>query len=155
MNKPIIHTVFCCLLLIVWIGTAHADLDLYIEKLNVSARADLGNYKAKLGVRFEISNSQLEILFKSVETPAEVAVLLWLGEESRTPIDSVLNVYHHHKTDGWGSMAKRLGIKPGSPAFHALKRGNLNLALNHIDQNQNSNAKSKKKKKNISKQKHS
>jgi hypothetical protein len=29
------------------------------------------------------------------------------------------------KGQGWGVIAKSLGIKPGSPEFHALKRGDF------------------------------
>jgi hypothetical protein len=35
--------------------------------------------------------------------------------------------YQASKGKGWGVIAKELGIKPGSPAFHALKEGNFAL----------------------------
>jgi hypothetical protein len=34
-------------------------------------------------------------------------------------------VYKQSKGKGWGVIAKELGIKPGSPEFHALKRGDF------------------------------
>ena len=155
MMKTIIQTLCCCVISMVWIGTAHADLDLYIHDLDISARADLGNYRAKLGVRFGVSNSELEILFETVETPAEVAVLLWLGEQSQQSVNNVLKIYQHHKSNGWGTMAKSLGIKPGSPTFHALKRGDLNLSLYQFEKHKNTNAKCNKKNKKSTRQIHS
>jgi hypothetical protein len=38
-------------------------------------------------------------------------------------IDVVTAQYKKNKGRGWGALAKSLGIKPGSPEFHALKRG--------------------------------
>ena len=35
----------------------------------------------------------------------------------------VLREYRSGRHAGWGVIAKRLGIKPGSSAFHALKNG--------------------------------
>jgi hypothetical protein len=44
-------------------------------------------------------------------------------------------------------MAKSLGIKPGSPAFHALKKGNIQLSLVNNGGNAKDNGKDKKKSK--------
>ena len=131
-------------------GLAHADLNAYIRDLNISAQGDVGGYKAKLEARFGTSNAQLEAVFRSVKSPADVAIVLWLGEQSRQPIDRVLEVYRVNKTHGWGSMAKSLGIKPGSPAFHDLKKGNIQLSL----ADSGAKAKGKGKNKNKSKEKH-
>jgi hypothetical protein len=38
----------------------------------------------------------------------------------------VVREYKAHKGQGWGVIAKNLGIKPGSKEFHALKKGGLN-----------------------------
>jgi hypothetical protein len=143
-----VQLALCFILLIV--GSAHADLNAYIRDLNVSVQGDVGGYKAKLEARFGTSSSQLEIVFRSVNSPADVAIVLWLGEQSRQPIDRVLEVYRANKAHGWGSMAKSLGIKPGSPAFHALKKGNIQLSF----ASNGGNAKGKGKGKKKSKKKH-
>src|SRR3546814_19499812 len=41
------------------------------------------------------------------------------------PCIDVVHEYDRHPGQGWGVVAKRLGIKPGSAAFHALKRGQV------------------------------
>lgn len=37
------------------------------------------------------------------------------------PWTDVFPVFEEHRGQGWGVIAKQLGIKPGSPAFHAMK----------------------------------
>ncbi len=48
-----------------------------------------------------------------------------LGYMTRTPYEKVVQVYQGDRGKGWGVIAKSLGIKPGSPEFHALKRGDF------------------------------
>ncbi len=46
------------------------------------------------------------------------------GEMSARSTEYVIEKYRSEKGKGWGTLAKSLGIKPGSKEFHALKRGN-------------------------------
>lgn len=39
------------------------------------------------------------------------------------PCRFVVDMYEADRGEGWGVVAMRLGIKPGSPEFHRLKRG--------------------------------
>jgi len=110
-------------------GMACADINAVIEDLDISARADIGAFKAELGARFGASDSQVEVVFHSVERPGDAAIVFWLGEQTRKPLTAVLDVYRKQKANGWGAIAKGLGIKPGSPAFHALKKGSIQLSL--------------------------
>jgi hypothetical protein len=50
-----------------------------------------------------------------------------LGRMSNKPPDTVLHTYQTSRDKGWGAIAKELGIKPGSPEFHALKSGDLHF----------------------------
>jgi hypothetical protein len=114
------------------VSIAQADINAYIHDLNVSVQGDIGGYKAKLATRFGVSGAQVEVVFRDVGSPAEAAVVFWLGEQSRQPIDRVLEVYRSQKGRGWGGVAKSLGIKPGSAAFHALKRGDIPFSLHNV-----------------------
>jgi hypothetical protein len=58
----------------------------------------------------------------NVSGPADAYIVLRFGEMSRHPFDYVLREYKASRGKGWGVLAERLGIKPGSE-FHALKRG--------------------------------
>jgi hypothetical protein len=121
-------SVAVCFMLL-FAAAAHADMNAYIHDLNISVQGDIGGYKAKLGARFGTSDSQVEAVFRSVESPAEVAIVLWLGEQSRQPLDTVVKVYRTQKPRGWGAVAKSLGIKPGSAGFHALKQGKIQFSM--------------------------
>jgi len=54
----------------------------------------------------------------------DLALGLEMGNLSNKPMYTVLGSYE--KNQGWGNVAKELGIKPGSPEFHRMKR-----ELNH------------------------
>jgi hypothetical protein len=117
-------TLFCTTL-------AHADLDAFLSDLDVSARGDLAGFKADLGAHFDVSGAQVDLVLRSTRRPGDAAVVFWLGRESRRPIDDVLRTYRRHRGQGWGAVAKSLGIKPGSSAFHDLKRGDLGWSYDH------------------------
>ena len=57
--------------------------------------------------------------------PADAFMCFQLGQMSRKPYESVVQTYQTNKGKGWGVIAKSLGIKPGSPEFHALKSGDF------------------------------
>lgn len=108
-------------------GVAHAGLDVYLENLSIAAHGDLGGFEAQLGARFGLSRGEVQVVLSNVDHPEDAALVLWLGEQSHQPRRRVLEVYREEKGHGWGEMARRLGIKPGSAAFHALKAGDLDF----------------------------
>ncbi|MCY7312767.1 MAG: hypothetical protein LH491_03860 [Pseudoxanthomonas sp.] len=55
--------------------------------------------------------------------PADVYYACALAQALRIPCVDVVRQYDRDPSRGWGKVAKHYGIKPGSPAFHALKRG--------------------------------
>lgn len=112
-------------LLLLIVGTARAELNAYLERLSVSAEADPGDFRARLGDHFEASDIQLDVVFRSVERPADAAVCFWLRQRSRQSIATVLREYRLRKGQGWGELAQSLGIQPGSPDFRDLQRGEL------------------------------
>ena len=59
--------------------------------------------------------------------------MLWLKDKSKLPLNRVLSVYRGNKKKGWGAIAKKLGIKPGSAEFHALKQGNIDFNFGVMD----------------------
>jgi hypothetical protein len=60
--------------------------------------------------------------------PADIYFALEIGRHSKKPIDEILIIYQRDKGKGWGEIAKNCGIKPGSPAFHAMKSNAGNKA---------------------------
>jgi hypothetical protein len=101
---------------------AAGDFD-WTRDLNIKAEADRDGFKAQLSARFKIGDAQVKVVLGNVDSPADAYLVFRLGEMSSKSIDDVLNKYKAQKNQGWGVMAKSLGIKPGSKEFHALKEG--------------------------------
>jgi len=95
----------------------------WMSNFNIQAQADPSGFRAKIGARFNIGDAQITTVLSNFPEPADAYVALRLGEMSGRPIDVVTERYQKNKGQGWGALAKSLGIKPGSPEFHALKRG--------------------------------
>ena len=104
---------------------AHADLDACLRSLNVSAEGDIGGFRTSIGAHFGVSGPDIDLVLRSVERPADAALCFWLSWHACQPIAVVMREYRAHRGQGWGALAKSLGISPGSADFHALKRGDL------------------------------
>jgi hypothetical protein len=104
---------------------AHADLDDFIRRVNQQAREDISRFNVKLSAQFGIPVPKIDEIIKRVPTPADAFMVLQLGQMANRPPDTVLHTYESNRGQGWGAIAKDLGIKPGSPEFHALKRGDF------------------------------
>jgi len=104
-------------------GAAMAGDFEWMKDLNIKAQADPSGFKASLAARFKIGDAQITTVLSNVEKPADAYMVLRLGEMSGQPTDRVTERYRSAKGQGWGNLAKSLGIKPGSKEFHALKRG--------------------------------
>jgi len=105
---------------------AASDLDGFIKSLNVEAKADLGAFKLRLSSQFGVPVPKVEAIMASVATPGDAYMCFRVGQVASQPVDVVMKEYQAHKGQGWGVIAKNLGIKPGSKEFHALKKGDLN-----------------------------
>lgn len=118
------RTVLVVSLMVLSIASAAAAKDFeWLKDLNIKAQADPSGFKASLAARFKIGDAQITTVLSNVEKPADAYMVLRLGEMSGQPTDRVAETYRSGKGQGWGNLAKSLGIKPGSPEFHALKRG--------------------------------
>jgi hypothetical protein len=106
---------------------AFADLDAFLSSVNVQARADMNGFALKLGAQFGVPVARVNAVVAAVAEPADAFMVFQLGEMAHQPPEAVLQTYRNGKGKGWGVLAKELGIKPGSPEFHALKAGNLHF----------------------------
>jgi len=102
-------------------------LDVFLSDVNIEARADLPGFSVKLSTQFGVPVPQVQTIVQVVHEPADAFMVLQLGQMSGKTPERVLAVYDSNKGRGWGVIAKQLGIKPGSPEFHALKSGNLSF----------------------------
>lgn len=55
--------------------------------------------------------------------PGDVYYACALASVLGRPCRYVADIYEADRGQGWGVVAQRLGIKPGSPEFHRLKKG--------------------------------
>lgn len=125
MKKTVVATLFVLVTGIA--AVAHAGLDDFLSSLNIQAKADLPGFNVKLGAQFGVPVPQVEQIVRTVAAPADAFMVLQLSQMAQAKPDTVLKTYNAKKSKGWGVMAKELGIKPGSPEFHALKSGNLSF----------------------------
>ncbi len=113
----------CTMVLVFAAGAASAgDFD-WLRDLNIRAQADPSGFKATLGARFKIGNTEVSTVLSNVQQPGDAYMMLRLSEMSGQPVRVVEERYRAERGKGWGVLAKSLGIKPGSKEFHALKRG--------------------------------
>jgi len=151
--KKIIFAGVLFFILTVLATLAQADMNFFLNDLNQQAATDRHSYNTRLSNQFGIPMSRAESIVRSVNSPADAFMLLQLGAMSGKPFDSVFNIYKRDRKKGWGAMAQQLGIKPGSPEFHALKRGDFVFSgkrgekgyRHHDDEWDNDNGKNKDK----------
>jgi hypothetical protein len=98
------------------------DFD-WLQQLSIEAQADPSGFVARLSTRFHIGDAEVRAVINNVGNQADAYMVMRLAEMSHHPVAYVSEQYRDNKRRGWGVLAKRLGIKPGSRAFHALKAG--------------------------------
>ena len=104
-----------------------AELSGFLNGLNVQASAYVQDYGLRLSAQFGRPLPEVNTLMRSVAEPADAFMCLQLSQMLGVPPQRVLNTYNQNRGRGWGTIAKSLGIKPGSPEFHALKNGDFAL----------------------------
>ena len=102
-------------------------LEDFLGSLNVQARADMNGFAARVSAQFEVPLANVQATIGTVREPADAFMVYQLGRMAGKPPETVVRTYQKNQGKGWGVIAKSLGIKPGSPAFHALKRGDFAL----------------------------
>ena len=95
----------------------------WLKDMNVKAEADPSGFRARLATRFRINDIEVEAVLSNVHKPADAYMVLRMGEMSGYSTDYALNKYKANQGKGWGTIAKSMGIKPGSSEFHALNQG--------------------------------
>ena len=112
-------------LLLVPSAAAAGGLDSFLDEVEIRARVDLGSFKADLSATFGVSERRIDGIFEVLSRPSDVYMCLRIGELANVRIDRCVEEFQTHGGQGWGAIAKNLGIKPGSSEFHALKEGRL------------------------------
>ncbi|PCJ28329.1 MAG: hypothetical protein COA97_01470 [Flavobacteriales bacterium] len=110
--------------------TGSVELDKDMATINADAKLNIKGFTIDLSVSHSIPIPKIKELLKIME-PAEIILAKNISIIINKPMDDVVASYKINKDKGWGQIAKEMGIKPGSPEFHALKgktkeKGNSN-----------------------------
>jgi hypothetical protein len=104
--------------------TGDAWFDARLGEINVAASGNLDGFIDEVVVSTRAPRVWVETLVVERRyPPADVYMLAESAYRGGVSFDTALTVYEQHRGEGWGAMAKRLGIKPGSAEFHAMKQG--------------------------------
>lgn len=99
----------------VWVDTQLGDMNVY-------ARGDLDGFVDEVVVSYGAPRYLVrELVDERHWAPADIYYACALAHQLGRPCRDVVDIYQRDHAQGWGAIALRLGIKPGSPAFHALK----------------------------------
>lgn len=97
------------------------ELDASLNDINLKAKADLPLFKKDLSLEFNIGEPKITKMLDAQLSPADVFMTLQVADLTKKEPDFVAESFKKNKDKGWGAIAKEMGIKPGSPEFHALK----------------------------------
>lgn len=101
-------------------GSFQIDGDL--NHINVSANANFEKFRTDLSLGYSISEDRINYYHAELNMePADIYFSLELSRVAHRPVEEVIRVYKVKRANGWGEIARELGIKPGSAEFHALK----------------------------------
>lgn len=102
--------------------TGDKTLDSMLEKINDKARSDINVFIKSMSTLGKVHEASLRLLLdRDKFAPGDIYMAVRLSLLSGKPLDFVVNQFKANRGEGWGVMAKKLGIKPGSSAFHELK----------------------------------
>lgn len=102
--------------------TGDAFLDAELGDINVLVRGGIDGFVDDVVVRFGAPRTVVRTyVVERRWAPADVYYACAIAAQLHRPCVEVIRVYERDHRLGWGVIARRLGIAPGSPAFHALK----------------------------------
>jgi len=122
MQATLKNTLLLIVMLLAPLSSQASDFA-WLDGLSAEARADESGFRARLAARLHIGEVKIKTVINDVRGHADAYMVLRLAEMSHQPVETVIRHYKANRGRGWGVLAKRLGIKPGSREFHALKRG--------------------------------
>ncbi|HEY1036855.1 MAG TPA: hypothetical protein VGE09_17905 [Pseudoxanthomonas sp.] len=101
----------------VWVDTQLADMNRYGSSYRDPFIDEMVRYH---GAPRDLVT---DLLVNRRWAPGDVYYACAIAQVINRPCRYVADEWQANRGQGWGVVAKRLGIKPGSPEFHRLKRG--------------------------------
>jgi len=98
------------------------DFSPYLKQISAQTSASKDNFAAELSAEFGVPIPKInEMRAKFGMNNGDIYFALELGKQTKKPVDEIIDQYQKNRSRGWGYIAREMGIKPGSPAFKALK----------------------------------
>jgi hypothetical protein len=103
-------------------NTGNLGLDSSLKILDETASKNVADFVNALNGAYNVDKNKADNLINNKKmSPADVYMAAKIAKLSGKPLDNVVTTYEKNKGKGWGVIAKKMGIKPGSKEFHALK----------------------------------
>ena len=103
-------------------NTGDDDFDWSLDNLDRLSRRYPDDFTDRLSGAFGVSKVWVDGLIKRDNIPpADVYMIAKAASVTNRPLAAVERTYKANRGQGWGVIAQRLGIEPGSDAFQALK----------------------------------
>jgi len=103
-------------------GTGDKKFDTQLRKLRDASKADPEGFLRRLSERHGIPEQEIrEAKERHGLDEADVYMATALAGRAHRKVGDVAAEYKQNPGQGWGVMAQRMGIKPGSPEFKAMK----------------------------------
>jgi len=97
------------------------SLNKFALSIHKKAAADIEDFHENLKNIDGLPQPKINELLAAGIPPWDVFMMAHISILSGKPVSAVHEEYKRSKGQGWGVIAKEMGIKPGSSAFHKLK----------------------------------
>jgi hypothetical protein len=103
-------------------NTGDADLDKTLLSLDLEASISDGAFKTNVSRIYNLSSSNIQYLIVEIGmTAGDIYLTLEIAKITKKSVNQVVEAYQNNREKGWGTIAKELGIVPGSDEFNQLK----------------------------------
>jgi len=104
-------------------------LEEFMDRIDVSGRVDRNGFAAQVSSQFQVGSAEVKRVLGLVARPADAFMVFQVGRMTGKPFEAVLKTYQDGKGKDWEELAQELGLKPGSPEFQALKKGEFQFGM--------------------------
>ncbi len=102
--------------------TGDVWLDTRLGEINTYGRSDPDYFYDDMYSSYGVPRDYVRELYTDRRwAPGDIYYACALAQMLDRPCREIVSDYDRHPGQGWGALAKRMGIKPGSEQFHALK----------------------------------
>ncbi len=102
--------------------TGDAWMDMQLTEMNVYTRGSTDAFIFDVVSNFGAPHSLVsEYVLERRWAPGDIYFACALAYQLRVPCINILREYDKNNGKGWAVIARRMGIKPGSPEFQVLK----------------------------------